>query len=364
MFWLGKSVFPHLFDRLAYSQELFFLVATAWVFLIAAFVTKLGFSIEIGGFLAGVTLSGSSEHFALGSRIKALRDFFILIFFVILGSSLVGLSFTGLYLPIILLSAFVLIGNPIIVMGIMGILGYRRKTSFLAAVTVAQVSEFSLILVALGARVGHVDERVVALVTAVAVITIVASTYIITHAEHLAKRLSKILRIFERKHLVENNLPDEGFHKPIIFIGVGRTGKSLLRHLPMDEVLVIDFDPDIVRYHRSRGYSALLGSVIDEDILEAANIEDAKLVISTSPNIEDNLSLLEYTKRVSADAKIILRAETESEALLLYKTGASYIIFPHLSAGHLLGKHISEHPDMAFLNILRKNDLATLTKDL
>ncbi|HEY4514701.1 MAG TPA: cation:proton antiporter [Candidatus Paceibacterota bacterium] len=364
MIWLGKNVFPKLFDRLAYSQELFFLVATAWVFLIAAFVYKLGFSIEIGGFLAGVSLAGSSEHFALGTRIKTLRDFFILIFFVVLGSTLVGLSFSGLVLPIIVLSIFVLIGNPFIVLCIMGLLGYRRKTSFLAGVTVAQVSEFSLILVALGVRVGHIGSDVVALVTAVAVITIIISTYIITHGEHIAKRLHKLLRFFERKHLVENNIPDDGFHKPIVFIGVGRIGKSILRHLPLSEVLIIDYDPDIIRDYRTRGYSAILGSVVDEDILEAANLDEAKLIISTSPDLEDNLSLLEYLARIGSGAKVILRAETEREASILYEAGTTYVIFPHLSAGHLLGKHIAEHPDMTFFNILRKNDIATLAKSL
>jgi len=364
MFWLGRNIFPKLFDHFGRSQELLFLVSTAWVFLIAAFAGRLGFSIEIGGLLAGISLANSSQHLAIGSRIKPLRDFFILLFFVILGSSLVGMSFEGLALPIIIFSLFVLIGTPLIVLAIMGFLGYRKSTSFLVGVMTAQVSEFSLILVALGARLEHIDQSILALVTAVAVITILLSTYMVTHADNLMRLryIRRILTFFERKHLVENSVPEGGFHRPIILVGAHRTGMGIAAHIAREELLIIDFDPDVCRDWRARGYATLLGSLSDEDIFDAANIEEAKLVISTSPDFKDNLTLIALLHRQSSKAKIIARAETKKEAQLLYQAGAHYVIFPHLSTGQFLGKHISDHPDLASLNILKKNDLATLAK--
>ncbi|MEK7536000.1 MAG: cation:proton antiporter [Patescibacteria group bacterium] len=360
MLWLGRRVFPIIFDRLARSGELLFLVSIAWALLVAAFAEQLGFSIVIGGFLAGIALSNSSEHFAITSKIKPLRDFFILVFFVILGASLFQYNFANIAWPVLALSMFVLIGNPLIVFLIMSVLGYRRSTSFAAGVTVAQVSEFSLILIALGLKIGHVDERAVALVSAVAVITILASTYLVLHAKKIAKVIDPALRYLERKKLIENNIPDSGYHMPIILIGAHRTGESILRHLSKEEVLIVDFDPDKIKERRASGYTCLLGNITDEDIFEASGITESKLIISTSPDFEDNLGLLELLSRARAMGKVIVRAETDQEAKFLYKAGASYVIFPHKSVGQFLGKHLQDHPDLAFLNILKKNDLASL----
>ncbi|MDP3784677.1 MAG: cation:proton antiporter, partial [bacterium] len=167
MLFLGQKVLPFLFHRIAGSQELLFLMSIAWMFSMVFIVQKIGFSIEMGGFLAGLALANSSEHFQIAARIKPLRDFFILVFFVTLGFSLVSSGIGEIGLPVLVFSLFVLFGNPLIVLIIMGIMGYRKRTSFLTGLTVAQISEFSLVLVALGARLGHLSSGVVALVTAV-----------------------------------------------------------------------------------------------------------------------------------------------------------------------------------------------------
>ena len=119
----------------------------AWAFGVAAIVSSpiVGFSIEIGGFLAGLALANSYESYQISTKIRPLRDFFITIFFVTLGMGLVISDLRAILIPGVILSAFVLIGNPIIVMIIMGLLGYRKRTGFLAGLTVAQISEFSLI---------------------------------------------------------------------------------------------------------------------------------------------------------------------------------------------------------------------------
>ena len=121
MFWIGRVILPKIFDKIARSQELLFLMTLAWVFLLVSLVHKIGFSIEIGGFLAGIALANSSENFQIASRIKPLRDFFILLFFIVLGSSIILTHFNGLTMPVIIFSLFVLIGNPLIVLIIMAL---------------------------------------------------------------------------------------------------------------------------------------------------------------------------------------------------------------------------------------------------
>ncbi len=338
MFWIGRVILPKIFDKIARSQELLFLMTLAWVFLLVSFMHKIGFSIEIGGFLAGIALANSSENFQIASRIKPLRDFFILLFFVVLGSSIIFTSFNGLTTPIIVFSLFVLIGNPLIVLAIMGIMGYRKKTSFLAGVTVAQISEFSLILVALGLKLGHINEGVVVLVTAVGVITITLSTYMITYANHIFNFISPVLSIFERKKTKEYHAPVKKFKKPVVLIGYHRTGQSMAKKMDKKDFLVIDIDPDIIQMLDEQGIDNLLGDISDEEIFEKANIASALLVVSTNPNLEDNLTLISRIKSLKNKPKVIVRAQNNRESKALYEAGAYYVLLPETVSGHYLRK--------------------------
>ena len=188
-----------LLHMLARSQELLVLFGIAWAVALATVGYHLGFSKEVGAFIAGVSLASTPYRDALGARLVSLRDFLLLFFFIDLGARL-DLGLLGAQLvESLLFSLFVLIGNPLIVMIIMGALGYRKRTGFLAGLTVAQISEFSLILGALGLSLGHIDAETMGLITLVGLITISASTYMIIFSHQLYERLAPWLQIFERR---------------------------------------------------------------------------------------------------------------------------------------------------------------------
>lgn len=366
---LGRHAFPYIFSKIARSQELLFLSSLAWLFSLVAIVDNLGFSIEIGGFLAGLALANSSEHFEISSRVKPLRDFFIVVFFAILGSSVAVVNFSGLILPIILLSLFVLVGNPLIVMTVMGMMGYKKRTSFMSGLTVAQISEFSLILAALGTRLGHVGDDVVAVLTAVGVVTITVSTYFIINAEKVFKFLSPYLDIFEKDITKEINLPEEGFSKPIVLIGHHRTGESITSDLPKEDLLVIDFDPEIVKSLKEKDYTAVFGDVSDFELFEKVDFPNAKLVVSTSPTLDDNLTLLSEIRGTKDQGKenypkIVVRAKNKHEAEILYNHGADYVLIPQFISGHYLGKVINDSEDLSALEKIKKRDLRLMNKDI
>jgi len=369
MLLLGRKFLPWIFDKIAGSSELLFLTSLAWLFILVAAVSRLGFSIEIGGFLAGLALANSSEHFQIASRIRPLRDFFIVIFFVILGSSVVFSDFSGLYMPIIALSAFVLIGNPLIVLILLGLAGYRKRTSFFAGMTVAQISEFSLVLAALGLRQGYITEGIVALITAVGIITITISSYLIMHTDTLFRVLSRYLSIFERKKALHEDTMGDGLHnKPIILVGFHRTGQSIAFNLPKEDLLIIDFDPDIIRQLKKHDFDYIFGDISDVEIFEQVDFAGARLVISTSPHLESNLTLLDALSQIRkkqkgrAKTKVIVRAEQEREAETLYKNGADYVLLPHSTSGHYLGKIVASDPTVKVLQQLKKNDLEFIKK--
>ncbi len=374
MFALGRKVLPFVFDKIARSEEMLFIGALAWCLGVAFAVIKAGFSPEIGGFLAGLALANTAEKYSVSDRIKPLRDFFILIFFVILGSHLILANLSSMILPIIVFSVFVLIGNPLIVLVIMGFMGHRRRTSFLCGITVAQISEFSLILAALGLKLNHITTQDVSLITAVGIITITLSSYMIIWNEELFRYFHPLLRIFERKRSKEEfALPSE-FNKPLILIGSHRVGQNIAASLPKEDLLIIDFDPDIVSKLRKQGYTCLFGDIADAAILEKSNFKNAKLIISTSPDLQDNLRIIRELDSISKNQKeeddeeknskpkIILRAEDADDAELLYNKGADYVLLPHFTSGQYLGRSIAVDPELNILEQLKKKDLEVIGK--
>ncbi len=360
MLYLGRKVLPYILGKVARSHELLFLVSLAWVFLVAAVVSKMGFSVEIAGFLAGLALANSSEHHQISARIKPLRDFFLIAFFVVLGAEVVFSNLRGLFLPVITFSFFVLLIKPLIIFIFMGLMGYRKRTGFMTGITMAQISEFSLVLIVLGLQLGHVDERVVALVTAVGVISILFSSYMIQFSEKMYVVLSRALFIFERKKNIERDMKITDEKRPIVLIGFHRLGESIAMGLTKGKLLVVEFDPEIIKKLKHGGYHYLFGDISDPEIFESAKVQDAELVISTSPNIEDNILLLIEIRGFEHRPKVVVRAETEHEVEMLYKEGADYVLFPHLTSGQYFGKTIAIDSEMKILEQLKTKDLALL----
>jgi len=209
----------------------------------------------------------------------------------------------------------------------------------------------------MGLKLGHLSEGIVALITAVGIITILTSTYMIIYADKIFKVMSPYLSIFERRKTKENGFSEKEFNKPIILIGAHRTGQSIAFNLPKEDLLIIDFDPEIINELKKHSYDYLFGDIADLEIFEKANFHEARLVISTSPDLEDNLTLLFELKKLTNRPKIILRARTEKEAEILYNSGADYVLLPHFTAGQYLGKTIAIDPEMNILTQLKERDL-------
>ena len=194
-----RYVLPRLLDLVARSQELMLLFAIAWGVALASLGEMFGFSKEVGAFLAGFSLATSPYREAMSGRLNPVRDFLLLFFFLDLGAKLEFQAFEGQIVAALVLSAFVLIGNPLIVMAIMGYMGYRKRTGFMAGLTVAQISEFSIVFVAMGVSLGHVGGDALGLVTLVGLVTISVCTYLVLNSQILYEKLKLLLSVFERR---------------------------------------------------------------------------------------------------------------------------------------------------------------------
>ncbi|MDR3642906.1 MAG: cation:proton antiporter [Candidatus Doudnabacteria bacterium] len=361
---VSKKILPWLLKYLGRSDELLLSFSLAWALGLAAFASLpwVGFSFAIGGFLAGLALANSEVHWEIAARVKSIRDFFIIIFFIVFGSQL-ALGNIGRQLPtVIVLSLFMIVINPLIILLLLGRQGYKPKTSFLVGVTTIPMSEFSFILVALGNRAGQLDGAAAGVLTIVGIVSIGLSSYAIAGGDRLYIWLKPVLRIFDR-HLpdVEKTSDEVVLKNHIVLVGAHRMGQHIIRSLEkLDQPLVlVDINPEIVSRYLTEGFNAVCGDITESYIQDQVNLQGARVVISTVPNLEENLALLEAIKRKSGKTKpkLIFSAQNETEAKKLYDQEIDYALSPHFIGGQHLAKILEGNHNFTGLKQLRKEHL-------
>lgn len=320
---LMRYVLPRLVEAMAPSQELLLVFAIAWGTGLAALGEWAGFSKEAGAFMAGFSLASTSYREAMNARLTSIRDFMLLFFFIDLGAKLDFSTLGAELWPAVALSFFVLIGNPLIVMVIMGYMGYRKRTGFLAGLTVAQISEFSIVFVAMGISLGHVGVEALGLTTLVGLVTITLSTYMILYSHRLYERLSPWLGVFERRRpfreLAVERQRTPRTQPEIIVFGLGRYGTRLVQQLRTAgiEVLGVDFDPEAVRALRRRKLPVRFGDGEDPVFLETLPLQHAPWVITTFPQWESNRAFLHALRQAGFGGKVagVVRDEAHGDAM-------------------------------------------------
>lgn len=326
---ISHYLLPRLNWFVAQSQEYLFLFSISWGFGVASAAYAIGFSIEIGALAAGVALANSPYAHEISSRMRPLRDFFIVLFFIVLGSELDLAAVGDNFIPALALSLAVLVGNPIIVMTIMGVLNFTRKIGFKAGLTVSQISEFSLILILLVREGGFVGDEIVSMLTLVAMITIACSTYMMTYSDRLYEFLSPYLKIFERASARGESAGDETYD--IILFGLKSGSRSFIEAAAAlgKRCLVVDYDPEVVDMLNREGVNAVFGDANDAEFLEDLPLDQTSTVIVTATDFETNSVIVSHIAAHAPDTLVIAKAEEEHEAHALYDMGASYVMMPH-----------------------------------
>nr|MBS0022275.1 cation:proton antiporter [Gammaproteobacteria bacterium] len=347
MFVLMRYVLPGVAGVMARSRELLLVFAIAWGTGLAAVGEWAGFSKEAGAFLAGFSLASTSYREAIGARLAGIRDFLLLFFFIDLGVRLEFSTLSGELWSAAVLSGFVLIGNPLIVMAIMGYMGYRKRTGFLAGLTVAQISEFSIVFVAMGISLGHVGVEALGLTTLVGVVTIALSTYMILYSQHLYERLAPWLRAFERRRPYRELAVERQAHgikaPEVVVFGLGRYGERLARRLKEAGVTVlgVDFDPEVVRHLRRQGLMLRFGDSQDPDFLESLPLEAVPWAVSTLPDLASNRALLHALRARRFGGEIVIVARDEAQHSSLKRAGAPTVLYPFRDALDFTAEHLA-----------------------
>ena len=351
---ISKTVLPRLFRSVAKLPELVLIGSLAWCFIVCAAANAAGLSREMGALIAGVAISTFPYNLDVVAKVISIRDFFVTLFFVALGmripmptAELIGMA--------LLASAFLVASRFLVIFPILRALRQGHRASLLPAINLAQMSEFAMVIAAIGLGYQHIDQKTVSLLIFVFAFTSVASTYMIGYSHPLQERLSGWLVRAGVKDLDEGApaAPSQGaVPKDVVLLGFFTEASALVHeyemaHHPMlERLLVIDFNPDVHAELKRRGIACKYGDVASMQTLHHAEVHDAKLVVSTIPDTilkgTSNLRLLQQARRLCPHASVVVTANRAAAALELYDAGADFVLVPRLQSAAQMAKILEE----------------------
>jgi Kef-type K+ transport system membrane component KefB len=342
LFLIASHVLPRFKRTIAGSQEFLFLFAIAWGFGAATLYKKLGFSLEIGALLSGVSLASTPYAQEIGSRLRPLRDFFVVVFFINLGTMLTFGSLNNIWPKVVIFSVIALIAKPFITMVTLGLLRYTKLTSFKTSSSLAQVSEFSLVMIILAVSQGLIRNELVSIITLVALITITFSSYFIIYADKIYRTLESRLSIFERR-VVKADQDHKSKYQLILF-GYKKGGAEFLRTFKSlaKPYIVVDYDPEVIDVLERHDHNYLYGDATDPEFLEELGVEHAKLIVSTMSDFQSNLILTRYIEKINPKIVFICNADNAHHASELYNEGTDYVMLPHFIGSERIGAFIKK----------------------
>jgi Kef-type K+ transport system membrane component KefB len=327
---VSNRVLRKLTRFIAGSQEFLFMFSLAWGFGIATLFELAGFSLEVGALFAGVSLASLPYAQEAASRLKPLRDFFVVVFFIALGEGMNLQNMGSVLWPTAAFTLVVVLAKPLGTLASLGALGYTKNTSFKTALTLGQVSEFSLVFIVMAANSGLVSTNVSSIITLVAVITIATSTYFMKYDDNLLGVLESKLRLFERKVVRKENF--QASHRPIVLFGYHKGGPEFIKAFRSmkRKFVVVDYNPEVIEELERQNIDFIYGDATDLELLEELNIGKSKLIVSTIADFGTNKTLLTHIMHVNPNAIVICHSDSYEQAAALYRHGAAYVMMPHL----------------------------------
>lgn len=331
---ISRFVIPDLLKKISNSREMLFIFTIAWCFGVASIFYIIGFSVEFGAIVAGISLASSPFKLEISSRIKVLRDFFLVLFFIVLGAQMSTGSIADIWLPSVILSLFILIGNPIILYFIFRLLKFTRRNSFLAGLTAAQVSEFGFVLLYAGSNMGYITGQELSIFTMVAIITIFTSSYLIIYNEKIYRFLIPFFNLFGKDKYQQGEKVPERFD--VWIVGLHRIGEHVARSLHKLglRIAVIDYDPAIGKSNDHKNFALFFGDASDIEFIENLPIANSKLVVLTIPALDDQMVIINHVRQSRSETFIVANAYQYEEIKELYEAGADYVMMPHLVGGN------------------------------
>ncbi len=369
---VNRVILLSLLNTVAKSQELFFLTVVSICFLFMGFAYYLGFSIAIGAFIAGLSLSMFRYNVEISGEIRSLRNFFSTLFFVSLGMQFSAIGKTEFAMLFVFLAIAVIL-KPIILSLVYLFLGYGSRLSMRVGLSLAQVSEFSFIISAAGVAAGHISPQIFSVITIVIIVSVLLTPYLFKYHMFfydfvwMFKELFRISspKYFERKlkeHAKEEELPA----KSVILVGCDKMGERIINELgDKKKILVVDYNPDVVDALTKKGIYSIYGDAYSEPVMRRMNIQKAKVFILTIPDSHVGYYIIKKVKEINKDVKFIARANFADDAIDLYNAGADMVIMPEIVAGQRMAEYIRIlHKNPRIMKNIKKRHIEYLKKEM
>jgi Kef-type K+ transport system membrane component KefB len=345
---ISRYTLPHLFQLIAHLPELVLVGALAWCFAVSEFAEFLGLSRVMGALIAGVSLSTFPYAIDVTAKITSLRDFFITLFFVALGMTIPLPTPSVLELALILV-AFTWISRFVTVVPALYAMRQGLRASLLPAINLAQVSEFSLVLVQIGVQSGHTTPGIAGAATTAFVVLAVLNTFVMMRSDEATRRIIPLLKRLGLSDLdrgaAESDAQSE-IKRRILILGFYRIASSFLSELErrksslLEQIFVVDFNPNVYHALQERGIKVYYNDISNSASLIHAGLADAEIVISSVPDSllkgTTNEKLVRHVRIVNPTAKIIATAEELAETQILYAAGADYVTLARLDQANEL----------------------------
>jgi len=348
---LSKYVLPRLFTRIAKIPEMMLLMSVGWCFGVCAAALGMGLSMEMGALIAGVAISTFPYNLDVVAKITTVRDFFVTIFFVSLGMKIPNpVANAGLVGYAAIAAVFVIFTRFLSVYPVLFALKNGNRVSILTSLNLANISEFSLVIAALGLAAGHISGDILSIIIFTFVITSIFAPYMIKYNQQIQPKITSIFEKFglrDRRKYVEPS--EEELDKDVALLGFFRVASSFVtdvveskgKNALKDKIVVVDFNQTVHSKLKALGIPAVYGDISHVDTLHHVGLHHTKVAISTIPDTvlvgTSNTKLIKQLEEIAPHAKIIVTAETPASAIKMYEEGADYVFMPRMLASeHLM----------------------------
>jgi len=351
-FLLSKYLLRWIFAQIAKTPEMVVAMSIAWCALMAGLGAAIGLSMEMGALIAGVALSSFPYGVHVTAKVLPLRDFFLTLFFLSIGMKIPAPDGALLVMAVSIV-AFVIVSRFLTVYPLLSLAGSGRRTSFIASLNLAQISEFSLVVAALGVQFGHIESRILSVVIYAMAMASVLSSYAIKANHSLYVLFDRILERLGLPSRSREASADTGdAHLPIVLLGFHRGARAFVDELEdrapevLSNILVIDFNLEVLKELNDRGVKGIFGDISSLDTLEHASVAEAEILLSTIPDMllkgTSNEAMVRTCRAIAPNALIVATADAVGQVERLKNLGANEVLLPYTLIGSRLADYVTD----------------------
>ena len=349
---LSKYLLRWIFEKISKTPEMVVAMSIAWCAFMAGMGAWIGLSMEMGALIAGVAISTFPYSVHVTAKVLPLRDFFLTLFFLSIGMK-IPVPDAALLTMAAVIVVFVILSRFLTIYPLLALAGSGRRTSFIASLNLSQISEFSLVVAALGVAYGHIDQNMMSLIIYAMAITSVLSSYFINGNQAAYLLFDRFLEKIGFPSKAKEAATEEiGGHYPVVLLGFHRGARAFVDRMDavapdlLKKILVIDFNLEVLKELNDRNIKGIFGDISSMDTLEHAHVANAHVILSTIPDMllkgTNNLSMVTTCRAVAPNAVIVATADSSDQIEALKASGADEVLLPYTLIGDHLARFVQE----------------------